>query len=124
LTPREILDSLRRLRAERMPSSRTVVEETCRRLGYSAGTLPPENVRGDFDSLLRRLFEETLTVLEEHERRVDAGEVLPEFVRRQRADVERERLAMRQEGDDAEALQGAVVRLLRSWHETLRVDSL
>jgi hypothetical protein len=34
--------------------------------------------------------------------------------------VERERVAMRREGDDAEALQAAVVRLLRSWHETLR----
>jgi hypothetical protein len=65
-----------------MPSSRIVVEETCHRLEYSSGTLPPEEVRREFNSLLRRLFEETLTVLEEYERRVDAGEILPELVRR------------------------------------------
>lgn len=103
-----------------MPSSLSVVQETCRRLGYLPGALDVNQVRTGFDGLLRKLFEETLVVLEECERQVDAGEILPEFVRLQQADIERERLNMRNEGDDTAAFQSAIVRLLQSWHRTLR----
>ena len=103
-----------------MPSSRAVVDETFERLGYSQGKVTAEDARRNFDSLLRRFFDETLKVLEEHEQQVDAGGVLPEFVRAHQNDVQREREDMRQRGDDDAALQEAVVRLLQRWHQTLR----
>ena len=103
-----------------MPSSLAVVDETCRRLGYLPGSATAEDVRKGFNSMLRRLFDETLNVLEEHERRIDGGQILPEFVQLQRADIERERQEMRREGDDESALQAAVTRLLGNWRETLR----
>ncbi|MFQ5874038.1 MAG: type II restriction endonuclease [Dehalococcoidia bacterium] len=103
-----------------MPTSREVVQEACTRLGYLPDKLPAERARRDFNALLRRLFEDTLTVLEEHERQVDAGQVLPELVRMQRSDIDQERDAMRSEGDDTDALHASVVRLLRKWHQVLR----
>jgi len=103
-----------------MPSSRSVVDEACRRLGYLPTKLSAADARKDFDRLLRNLFKETLLVLEEHERRVDVGEVLPRFVEAHHRDIEREREEMRREGDGIDALGNAVVRLLGRWHETLR----
>jgi len=120
MTPRDVLKSLRILRAQSMPSSRDVVDETFERLGYSHGRITAEEARRNFDSLLRRFFDETLKVLEEHEQQVDAGMVLPKFVSAHQNDIERAREDMRRGGDDTIALQDTVVRLLQGWHETLR----
>lgn len=116
----DILAILRKRRAELMPSSQDVVNETCRRLGYFAGSVKPDDVRHNFNNMLRQLFEHTLVVLEEHERDVDADQILPQFVEMRKDDIERERAAMRREGDDAGALQRTVGRLLKNWHEPLR----
>jgi len=103
-----------------MPSSRTVVDETCQRLGLVPDRLTAQDVRERFNPLLQSLFQETLNTLEEYERQVDAGQVFPELVGMLGEDIEREREQMRREGDDTTAFQGAIIRLLRGWHETLR----
>jgi len=82
--------------------------------------MPVDEVRANFNSHLRDLFIDTPKVLEEHERQIDAGEILPQFVSSQTESLERERGLMREEGDDVSAFQSAVIRLMKDWHETLR----
>jgi hypothetical protein len=114
------LEKLRRFRKERMPPSLTVVREACRRLDCLPNRRSSEEVRSQFNSLLRALFDETLVVLEEFEADIDGRQVLQELVVLGRSDVQSERDQMRVDGDDAQALEGAVARLLRRWHRVLR----
>lgn len=110
---------LRELRKREMPTSEEVVRQTLERLGYPTG-LGAAEARSNFNGILRQVFEHTLIVLEEHEKRVDADRLLPALVDMHEKAVRAERLRMRQEGDDAAAFREAVVRLLRGWHELLR----
>ena len=63
------LQKLPEKRRKSMPSSKQVVEEALSKLGQNLSN--QRFVRSNFDRLLRKLFEKTLHVLEEHEQRVD-----------------------------------------------------
>lgn len=115
-----MLERLRKLRAESMPSSAEVVEEACGRLGYTTGTVASDEIRGSFDARLRALFEETLVVLEEYERKIDGELILPELVRGRRSDIESEYSQLQKVGNGPDALQEAVSRLLTRWRVILR----
>jgi len=115
-----MLERLRRLRADSMPSSAEVVREACSRLGYSTASVASNEIRQSFDSRLRKLFEETLVVLEDYEERIDAGLILPELVSGHRPDIEAEYRQLQRADDGPDALQEAVTRLLRRWHIILR----
>jgi len=115
-----MLERLRKLRAENMPTSAEVVKEACNRLGYLSTSLQPDEVRQSFDARLRNLFEQALVVLEDYERKIDAGLVLPELVRGHRSDIEAEHRQLEKGGNGPDALQEAVTRLLKGWHVMLR----
>lgn len=103
-----------------MPSSRDVVDEACSRLKYTPGQLPTMVVRKNFNKLLYDLFLETLVVLEEFERQVDAGKILPAFVEGRKVDIKAEYEAMEQAGSSLSSFEQAVTRLVQRWHEPLR----
>jgi len=115
-----MLERLRRLRAESMPSSAEVVREACARLGYSAANVALDDARQSFDARLRKLFEETLVVLEDYEQKIDAGLILPELVSGHRPDIEAEYRQLQRADNGPDAFQEAVTRLLRGWHTILR----
>jgi hypothetical protein len=115
-----MLERLRRLRAESMPSSAEVVREASARLGYSTGGVAFDEIRQSFDARLRKLFEETLVVLEDYEQEVDAGLILPQLVSGHRPDIEIEYRQLQRADNGPDALQEAVTRLLARWHGILR----
>ncbi len=77
------LQELREKRRKSMPSSKQVVEEALSKLGQNLSN--QRFVRSNFDQLLRKLFEKTLHVLEEHEQRVDI-QILKEILNPKKAE--------------------------------------
>jgi hypothetical protein len=72
-----------------MPGCQAVVAEAADGLGYVPGNGPSGAVRDGFCAMLRQLFEETLPVLEAHEKRCYRAQILADL-RRRRPDLQKE----------------------------------
>ena len=70
-TKQDVAKLMRQVRKTgRLPSSKVIVEETFKKLGYTQGTVKPDVVQAKFNQILKQVWTETLSVLEKHESRV------------------------------------------------------
>lgn len=110
---RRIMKRVRRRKG--MPSSERIVSETFARLGYLPGSAQPAEVLGNFNSMLRRLWEETLTTLEAYEEQTYAIGIPEEFVKAYPQDVAEGEQIARERG-----FAVGVTHLLSGWYPRLR----
>ncbi len=111
---------LQRVRRRHVPSSRDIVDQAFEQLGYTRAKLTAEAVRADFNGLLRRVWQQTLAVLEEYEEPAYAGAVVAEVIRLHAEDLRLARAEMAAGGDDVTAMELALQRLFRAWYPELR----
>jgi hypothetical protein len=107
---------MQRVRKRRgMPSSESIVSETFTRLGYLSATVQPTDVLRSFNSMLRRLWEETLTTLESYEEQTYATGIPEEFVKAYPDDVAQGEQVALEKGFGV-----GVTHLLGRWYPRLR----
>ena len=102
-------------RGGQMPSSATIVNETFQKLGYIEGSTQPDDVLTNFNTTLRRLWEETLHTLERYEEQVFAQGIPNEFIGVYPAEVTASEQVAQQQG-----FRAGVVHLFSSWYPRLR----
>jgi hypothetical protein len=110
---RRIMEQVRK--RQRMPSSERVVAETFERLDYVPGKVTQTNVLANFNSMLRRLWEETLNTLEAYEERTYSTGIPEGFMGAYPEDVASGEAVAREHGFAA-----GVVHLLTRWYPKLR----
>jgi hypothetical protein len=96
-------------------SSERVVAETFEKLGFTKEKMTPDEVLGNFNSMLRRLWEETLTTLESYEEYTYSTGIPEQFVHDYPDDVNRSETIAREKGFAA-----GVIHLLGNWNPKLR----
>ena len=107
---------MRRVRQSgQLPTSASIVSETFDRLSYVPGAVTPESVLINFSKLLRNLWEQTLPVLEEYEKRSYSEGIPREFIS-EFPDVfeEAERVASQR------GFEEGVTNLFGEWYPMLR----
>ena len=106
-----------RVREKRsLPSSTAIVEETLEQLGYLPNAVQPTEVLEHFNDLLRRLFLETLPVLERYESRTFAEGIPREFIVEFPESFDRAEQIARQRG-----FREGVIKLFADLYPMLRV---
>ena len=70
---------VKRIRSQKMPSSQSIVAEAAKELGLMQGYIDPSQVLEEFNNNLRKLFVQTLQVLERYEELVYSNAVMPEL---------------------------------------------
>ena len=111
---------LQRIRRQHVPTSKRIVDQAFEELGFAGGRLSAEEVRADFNSLLRQVWQRTLEVLERYEEPTYADAAVAEVIRLHAEDLRKAREAMQADGDDAIALEAALQSLFRAWYPELR----
>lgn len=107
---------MQRVRKRRgMPSSERIVSETFARLHYLPATVQPYDVLVTFNTMLRRLWEETLTTLESYEEQTYATGIPEEFVKTYPEDVAKGEQVAKEQGFGV-----GVTHLLGRWYPRLR----
>lgn len=112
--------ALRNARRQAMPSSESIVKQTFQELGYTDENLTPDQVRRDFNHLLREVFEKTLVVLERYEGPVYAESAIAALIELRNDDVKYARQMMQGSGNTEAAFQASVLWLLKNWYPLLR----
>lgn len=112
----QIIDLMRRVRQQgRLPPSAGIVDETFVELGYAPGSIDPNEVMLNFNSILREVWEHTLVVLERHEERTYAEGIPRELADTYPDDLEEARRVAEEKGFAAGAMS-----LFASWYPKLR----
>lgn len=115
--PRKEIQALmaRVRKAGQLPSSAQMVSETFQRLGYVRGSIEPEGVLVNFNTMLRRLWEETLVTLEQYEEQTYAQGIPREMLKAYPQDVARaEQMAQQRD------FPAGVTQLFAEWYPRLR----
>lgn len=112
--------AIRNARRQAMPSSESIVKQTFQELGYTGENLTSDQVRRDFNRLLREVFEKTLVVLERYEEPVYAESAIAALIGLRNDDVRYARQMMRESGNTEAAFQASVLWLLKNWYPLLR----
>jgi hypothetical protein len=102
-----------------LPSSSTIVRETCQKLGYIHGAIDPTAVIAGFNELLRALWEETLVTLEEHEERAYARGIPAGLIDLYSDEFSRAKKVAQEQG-----FQDAILQLFGTWYPALRQSFL
>lgn len=116
----DLASAIRRARKEQLPNSEAIVNEAFEELGFSRETLSKEVVQRDFNALLHAVWRRTLSVLERYEEPTYGGAVITELTRIHADDIREARRLMQARGDDNEAFEVAIQRLLKKWYPELR----
>lgn len=112
--------AIRNIRQQAMPRSEEIVKQTFQELGYTAENLTPDQVRRDFNRLLKEVFDKTLVVLERYEQPAYAESAIAALMELRNDDVKHARQMMQEGGYTEAAYRASVLWLLRNWYPLLR----
>jgi hypothetical protein len=98
-----------------LPASATVVKQAFERLGYVSGQISSEEILANFNNTLRKVWEESLVVLEEHEERSYAKGIPSELAEHYPRELEKAESVAEMRG-----FREGMIQLFELWYPMLR----
>lgn len=102
----------------KLPSSSEIIIETARELGIDRMT--SEQIKNDFEIILKKFFERTLNVLERHEKNIIPATKLSELLDSKKQEIAGVLTEYHGKTITADNLHAILLKLFTSWYEDFR----
>lgn len=112
---KEAKEMMKKVRDGYLPSSLEIVKESFEELGYIAGKIAPEQVKNNFENILREVWDKTLQVLEKYEFNAYSKGIPNQLISTDTSIIkEAEKIA------EENGLKQALIQIFQRWYPYLR----